>query len=87
LRRLKYPPLSERRVQGWQGADVATMFPPLQHAKKEGRNSGPDYLRQQMLGMEAKMIFHKTGNKEVAMVITRLDTQRQREAHLAGDLL
>ena|GEM_PF-2257122 len=43
------------------------------------------YLHEQMLRMEAQMILNKTGDKEVAVIVTRLDPQRQRKIHLLRD--
>ncbi len=34
----------------------------------------PAQLHQQMLRVEAQMVFHEAGDKEVAVVITRLNT-------------
>ena len=43
------------------------------------------HLHEQMLRMEAQMILNKAGDKEVAVIVTRLDPQRQREIHLLRD--
>jgi hypothetical protein len=39
-----------------------------------GSQHKPAQLHQQMLRVEAQMVFHEAGDKEVAVVITRLNT-------------
>lgn len=47
----------------------------------------PDFLSaEQVLGVEAQVIFHEGGDGEVAVIVPRLNAQRQRPVALARQL-
>lgn len=53
---------------------------------KSGRLTARILLAEQVLGVEAQVIFHEGGDGEVAVIVPRLNAQRQRPVALARQL-